>query len=420
MKIFGRLLFGVIVMKKFFAVVIFMLSLSSVGCAEKPVNIEPARNLSTSVDEFSWKYFATLNHDENIFYSPYGINSALSILANGATGDTLKEILSALEADNLENLNDGHKNFSAFVAKNYDNFAEANLLLIDKKIIGRGLDKNFKRIVNDFYKSDVREANFSGDVEGEKQKISRWVSDKTKGFIADYKSIATADTLTDLLNVVYFKGKWAIPFKTHKTDTAKFKNRDGSISEVNMMREVFEHEITYLENDKFKGIKLPYSENAAMYLIMPRDDKALNVADVWNAETFDARADFLNGLSKSSAFAGEVVVRLPKFELDIENNLVENFKAMGVEKSFSDSAEFFNIVKDTPLKIGNAQHRAKVKIDEQGTEAAAVTEFTFETTAMPPQYRKFVEFHADRPFFFVIRDVESGVNLFTGVVNHLD
>lgn len=398
-----------------------MLSLSGVGCcaAEEPINIEPARNLSTSVDEFCWKYFATLNRNENIFYSPYGINAALSILANGATGDTLKELLNALKVDNLENLNDGHKNFSAFVAKNYDNFAEANLLLIDKKIIGRGLDKNFKRIVTAVYKSDVREANFSGDIEGEKQKISRWVSEKTKNFIPNYKSIVTADTVTDLLNVVYFKGTWAIPFKASRTSPQNFKNRDGSIKEVDMMSEVFDHEIAYLANDDFKAIKLPYNKNAAMYLIMPCEDNALNVAELWNDYT--ARADFLNSLSKSFAFKGEVVVRLPKFELDIENNLVENFKAMGIEKSFSDAAEFFNIVKDTSLKIGNAQHRAKIKVDEQGTEAAAVTEITIlETTATPnfePPRR--VYFIADRPFLFLIRDIESNVTLFAGVVNKL-
>ncbi len=397
-----------------------MLSLSGVGCAaEEPINIEPARNLSTSVDEFCWKYFATLNRDENIFYSPYGINAVLSILANGATGDTLKELLNALEVDNLENLNDGHKNFSAFVAKNYDNFAEANLLLIDKKIIGRGLDKNFKRVVNDVYKSDVREANFSGDVEGEKQKISRWVSEKTKNFIPNYKSIATANTVTDLLNVVYFKGTWAIPFKARNTAPQNFKNLDDSIKEVDMMNEAFDDKIAYFENDDFKAIKLPYNANAAMYLIMPRDDKVLNVAELWN--NYTARADFLNSLSKSSTFGGKVVVRLPKFELDIENNLVENFKAMGIKKSFSDAAEFFNIVKDTSLKIGNAQHRAKIKVDEQGTKAAAVTEITMlETTATPnfePPRR--VYFIADRPFLFLIRDIESNVTLFAGVVNKL-
>lgn len=410
-------------MKKFLLATMMLLSLSGVGCAdyEPSIDPEPPRNLSTSVDEFSWKYFATLNRDENIFYSPYGINAALSILANGASGDTLKEIIYALEADNLKNLNDEHKNFSEYVTKNYDNFAEANLLLIDKKIAGRGLNKNFKHVVNDVYKSDVREADFENNLDGEKKKISRWVSDKTKNFIPDYKSIATTDTLTDLLNVVYFKGEWAIPFKARNTAEQNFKNRDGSTKKVAMMSKVFEDSIAYLEDDKFKGIKLPYSKNAAMYLILPMNDNDLNIADAWNEKTFSYRADFLYRLSKSSAFNGEVVVNLPKFELDIENNLVENFKAMGLKKSFTDAAEFFNIVKDTSLKIGNAQHRAKVKVDEQGTEAAAVTEIVMvEATAAPySKPPKVVYFIADRPFLFMIRDIQSDVTLFAGVVNRL-
>ncbi len=412
-------------MKKFFMAVILLLSLSSFACAaEKIVEREPARNLSTSVEEFCWKYFATLDKNENIFYSPYGINAALSILANGASGDTRQEILHALEADNVENLNDCHKNFSESAEKIYRGenlFMESNLLLVDKKIIGRGLDKNFKQVVTDIYKSDVRQADFENNLRGEKQKISAWVSDKTNGFIPNYNSIANAATLTDLLNVVYFKGKWAMPFKARQTFKRDFKNRDGSIKKVDMMSKTFEEQISYCEDEKFKGIEIPYSAGAAMYLILPVDEDALNIAELWNGENFSARADFLDALKKTPAFDGEVVVRLPKFELDIENNLVENLKAMGIEKSFTDGAEFFNIVNGTPLKIDNAKHRAKVKVDESGTEAAAVTEIVMvEATATPdPRPPRRVYFLAERPFLFMIRDVESGTILFAGVVNNL-
>ena len=179
-------------MKKFLALLICMLSLSRVACA----------GIS---DDFCWKYFATLNRNENIFYSPYGINAALSILANGASGDTRQEILNALDADNVAALNDAHKNFSAIVAKTYGGeslFMESNLLLIDKKISGRGLNQDFQSVVTDVYNSEVRTADFAGNLAGEKEKISRFVNDKTNGFIANYNSIATAATLTDLLNVV--------------------------------------------------------------------------------------------------------------------------------------------------------------------------------------------------------------------------
>ena len=413
----GRFFLGVIDMKKFLLAVILMLSLSSFACAE------PARNLATSVDEFCWKYFAILDRNENIFYSPYGINAALSILANGARGDTQKEILQALEADNVQALNEGHKNFSELLTKNYggDNFfMESNLLLIDKTIFGRGLDKNFKSVATDVYKSDVQMADFSGNLDGEKEKISHWVSNKTAGFIPDYKPIVKADAITDLLNVVYFKGKWSMPFEARGTRDMEFKNKNGSTATVKMMGKVFEDNLKYFANDKFCAIELPYSAGAAMCLILPVDKNSLNVAELWNEESPSTRADFLKGLKKSSVFNGEVIVSLPKFELDIENNLVENLKAMGLQKSFSADAEFFNIINNMQLKIDDAKHRAKVKVDENGTEAAAVTEVEINATAVfNPQPPPRVYFTADRPFLFVIRDVESDVTLFAGVVNHL-
>ena len=416
-------------MKKFLATLIFSLGLMNFACAAGDTRgnaeIEPPKKLSASVDAFSRKYFATLDHNENIFYSPYGIHAALSILANGATGDTREEILAAIDEKNLAELNKYHKIFSAFVEKNYRDknlFMESNLLLIDKKICGRGLNNDFQRVVTGIYRSDVREADFSGNIGGEKEKISRWVSEKTAGFIPNYNSIATSTTETDLLNVVYFKGVWRHPFRKNMLVKRDFTNRDGSKVKIDIMRRSFLEEIPfYCVDDKFKGIILPYSANAAMYLILPADEDALNVAELWNAEEISYRENFINNLSKTPPFDGYVDVHLPKCELDIENNLVESFKAIGLEKSFSDGAEFFKIVNETQLKIGNAQHRAKILVDEEGTKAAAVTEIAMiETSAPPPTERpQCVSFYAERPFLFMIRDIKSGVMLFSGVVNQL-
>lgn len=411
-------------MKKFLAAVIFMLSLSSLVCAanENVPQSEPERNLSTGVNEFCWKYFATLNRNENILYSPYGIHAALSVMANGASGDTRQEILNALGADNVENLNAEHKNFSELVAKSYGEnlFAEFNLLLVDKKIFGRGLNENFRRVVTDIYNSDVREADFSDNLDGERDKIKRWVADKTRGFIPNYYALATAETVTDLLNVVCFKGAWAVPFNERDTSLRSFKNYNGSIGEHPIMSKIFENSITYRADEKFKGIELPYSAGAAMYLILPVDENSLNVAELWNAESFSYREDFLVGLKNSTAFDGEVVVRIPKLRMSFEKILVDNLREMGMEKSFGDDAEFFNIVNGKQLKIGNAKHCAEIKIDEQGTEAAAVTEIvTNDGMAIDEKPPRRVYFLAERPFLFVIRDVESNITLFAGVVNDL-
>lgn len=403
-------------MKKFIVAVIVLLSLTS--CA----GAEPARNLATSVDAICWKLFATLDKGENIFYSPYGIHAAFSIVANGATGTTRKEILDAMEADNVDALNDWHKNFAEIVKKNYGDdvfFAESNLLLINKQLVKGGLDENFKRVVTDVYKSEVRKAKFSGDITDETEKITRWVSDKTKGFIPDYVPSVFPDSMTDLLNVIYFKGKWAMPFKKSATVKQKFTASTGEKFPTDMMKKVFKETIPYYADDKFKGIKLPYSTGAAMYLIMPVDENSFNVAELWNNESFAYRENFLDGLKNSYPFDGEVVVNLPKFSMSFQIILTDNLKAIGISQAFTNSAELLNIVKDTSLKINTAMHCARIEVDEEGTEAAAVTEITMvETTAMPnPQPPRRVYFIADRPFLFVIRDVESNVMLFAGVVN---
>jgi len=122
-------------------------------------------------------------------------------------------------------------------------------------------------------------------------------------------------------------------------------------------------------------------------------------------------------LKKMPPFDGEVDVRLPKVEMDFDNPLHKNFMAMGIRKAFSNDAEFFNVVNGTQLKIDNAIHRAKISIDEEGTEAAAVTEIVMVGATATAQRPKIVYFHADKPFIFVIRDFESNVTLFTGTVN---
>lgn len=407
-------------MKKFLIALTLLLSVTT--CA----GAEPARNLSTSVNAFCWKFFAMSEkiwgqYKGSTFYSPYGLHAALSIMANGASGETRQEILNVLEADSVDALNDGHKNFAATTEKNYRGdsfFAETSLFLVSKKIAGRGLDENFKRVATDVYNSDVRKADFAGNADAERQQISRWVADKTNGFVKDYYPLANPGTLAELLNVVYFKGKWALPFKPANTAKAQFTNLDGQRVTVAMMNNVFKDAIAYRADDKFKGIALPYTSNAAMYLILPADDAALNVAERWNAESVDYREKFLDALKSSPAFDGEVVVRLPKLSLDFETALDEKLKEIGLERAFTNDAEF-NIVKNTSLKIDEIRHTAKLKVDEEGTEAAAVTEITMVgATAMPnPRPPRRVYFIAERPFLFVIRDVESGVILFAGVMN---
>ncbi len=419
--------------------IIFMLTSSKVFAAETRAGLE---EFSESVNIFNWNYFKNLDKNKNIFYSPYSIAAAFSIVANGAKGTTQKEILAALDAKNIQMLNDGFKNFREVMENEYTGgriLNESNLILIDKKFIGKGINPKFKDVVENIYGSEVDTANFEGNLGGEKRRIKNFVAEKTNNFISNYKSLVTESTVLDLLNVIYFKGDWENPFKATDTWKSDFFNRDGSKSKVQMMSQSFQNEIRYYADEKYMGIEMPYKkledggEVVAMYVILPRTEKNpgrsnneknsynendLSIAESWNAEEISYRENFLRNLQNAPIFQDTVAVFIPKFELDIKNDLNEDLKKMGIRRAFTNSAEFSNIIKNTQLKISNATHQAKIKVDEKGTEAAAVTEIEMLATAIPG-VPKIIYFCADRPFLFVIRDVPSGINLFTGVINLL-
>ena len=400
-------------MKIFLTAVLALLSLTNVACAQ-------SRTLSTGVNEFCWKFFGTLDRNENLIFSPYGIHAALSMLANGATGETQAEILRALEFDDIDALNGAHKNFYATVKKNYRDenvFRSTNLLPVNKKSAERGLNENFRRVVTDDYNSDVRIFDFAGDINRERQKLARFVDKKTSGLIRDYRPVVDENTQAELFNVVYFKGAWQFPFDERSTDTRDFTNRDGSTAKTFMMSATFNEKIPYFADEKFCGIKLPYTSGAAMFVIMPVDENSLQAAELWSDETTAYRENFLDALNKSPAFDGKVSVRLPKIMFDLENFIVRNLAALGIKKSFTNDEQFPNIVDGTQLKIGGANHRAAIVVGEQGTQAAAVTEIPMLIDIASPEPPEVVHFHADRPYVFVIRDVESNVTLFVGAVN---
>ena len=182
------------------------------------------------------------------------------------------------------------------------------------------------------------------------------------------------------------------------------------------MSNVFTNEIKYRADEKFKGIELPYKSNAALYLILPTDDGALNVADAWNAETFEYRENFLDYLSDCSAFSGEVVVRIPRMEFEYDNLSYQDFQSLGLQRLFfKDDATLSNIVEGKALNLGSVVQNCKGTAIEPRTEAAMIKA----TDAPNPQPPQRIYFIANRPFVLVIRYVESGVILFAGAVNRM-
>ena len=390
-----------------------------------------APTLRRSVSHFNWSYYDVLPKDKNIFYSPYSLDAALGMLVNGAAGDTKLELCQALGVNTLNALNEDHLAFRQHLRKDYGKditLTGANLFLVSKERARKGIGGDFRKSAQKFYGAEIRTADFARRLDKEKDNIQKWVDKNTNHFIPDYESIATAQTVSDLINAVYFNGVWDMPFQEEWTKDDFFTNLDGQRKKISMMRRTFENEVSYYADGRYQGVILPYGRKkqqrqnteplAAMYLILPQQEKNLTIAADWSKEPLNYRQEFLQKMRQASRYPGEVDVMLPKLNLDLNNQITDALKDMGIERAFGNNAQFPAIVRDTKIYLGGVQHRAKLKIDEEGTEAAAVTEISLaKGVAKPAEPTKYVPFFCNRPFILIICDNDTQVELFTGVIN---
>jgi len=347
---------------------------------------------------------------------------ALGMLANGAEpgSPTESEILELLGSEDIDSLN-AYLDSILDCVGTFGNtrFDSSSMVLVDSSALsdpGFRLDEDFVKAVTRYCEAAVSEADFSGDLEEVKRSIARWVSLKTDGMIPDYKSIATEDTICDLLNVVCFKGQWYRDFEPESTYDEIFHNSDGTETSVSMMHGDFSG-IRYYEDGKYRGLELPYDSSreggVSMCIVLPSDRSCVNTLEAWRSESTEYREAFMASLR--SAEGVEVDVTLPKFTLSTSYDLEAILSSIGLVRTFSDDAEYTGIIDGRVLKVDSGKHQAVITVDEEGTEAAAVTEFTMKDTSVGPGYHTpKVDFRCDIPFLFMIADGSSGTDFFMG------
>ena len=213
-----------------------------------------------------------------------------------------------------------------------------------------------------------------------------------------------------LINAVYFKGRWTAEFDKKLTQDQDFHLADGSVKSHPMMRR--EDKYRYLKTDDLQAIRLPYGEDRfALYVFLPRSEQSLaEFVGQLTPETLDDR------LMQMHRRKGEIV--LPKFKHEYEQNLNTVLGALGMDIAFDPGRADFYRMLDSPIDmafyISEVLHKTFVEVNEEGTEAAAVTSVRMTLTAMAPEDD--FQMTVDRPFFYMIRDDETGAVLFMGVV----
>ena len=377
----------------------FSFSVSDFNAPKEIELAEGEQELINSNNDFAFNLFRKARGDKSKILSPLSITFALGMLNNGADEETLKEINQTLGFG--EAGADAINAFCQKMLKESNTLDEKTKALIANTIfmnegMGYHLQEGFMDKVNTYYDAQPQNRNFA---DGETMDvINQWASDHTMGMIPEVlkEDSFNPDAVSYLLNALYFKGIWSSPFKKEATQDEPF----GGGDEVPMMHN-FREGLLYAENDLYQAVRLPYGNGAyRMDVFLPREDKTVG-------EVLES----LNGDSWQPEYENkDVDLKLPRFETDTNQDLEGVMAELGMPKAFSIDAEFPYFCNGNPY-IGKMFQVAKIKLDEEGTEAAAVTVIEMDESAAPEEPKRF---HANRPFLYIISEQSTGAIFFIG------
>lgn len=375
---------------------------------KKPVKT-PEISLDTfceSNNKFGFKVFKEIvkeQTDENIFISPMSISYALGMTFNGADGKTKKEMAEVLEFGNLTN-SEINASFKALMEKLMELDPKVMMEIANSIWYRENIDvlEKFKKVNQNYFQAEIRNMDFSEPETIEI--INNWVSENTKGKITKVIDEIDALSMMYLINAIYFKGSWTDEFNKERTHKDKFFISNGKSVSCEMMNTAEEN--LYFENDDFQAIDLPYGKgDFSMIVILPKKGKDINEF-ISNLN----RENWNSWLTKFSKQSGSLF--LPKFKIEYDLEMNDVLKALGMPKAFTDAANFSRMTKRQKLYISNVIHKTFVDVNEEGTEAAAVTVVEMRLTSFKPGF----SMRVNRPFVFAIKEKERNSILFIGKI----
>ncbi len=385
-----------------------------------PVNNPPAdpgdltsadKSLADAGNKFGLKLFREIvanEPDTNIFISPLSVSLAIGMTYNGAKGETKTAIQNTLELHGLtiEEVNSSYKNLIDILS-NLDPkvlFEIANSIWYRDGIM---VKDEFLNLNTTYFNSEVEDLDFSDDSSCDS--INSWVDEKTHGKINEIISPPINDmAIMFLINAIYFKGDWTYQFDPEFTRESSFYLMDGSSNKCNMM--TLQDTFSYYENEFFQAVDLPYGDgDYSMTIFLPKTEKGENVNTLSAKFTKENYETWLGNFSEN-----EVLIYMPKFEIEYEIKLNDALKALGMEIAFEPGRADFTNIADMELYINAVRHKTYVKVDEEGTEAAAVTIVEIFTTSIDPPGFQII--NINHPFLFVIREQSSNSILFMGKI----
>ncbi|XP_070850560.1 serine protease inhibitor 42Dd-like [Drosophila suzukii] len=341
-----------------------------------------------------YQLLAKDNANKNLISSPLSVDIALSMVYMAAGGKTAQEMRSVLK----------HPTDKKEVARKYKDFLtnlegreKVAILDLANRIYVNGrytIVPEFNQVVKDSFKAEAEAISIS-DASKAASIVNKWVNDQTRSRIKTIVSEEdiTSDLVMILLNAIYFKGQWQYEFDPKKTKQADFRTIDKKTVTVQMMSLSGAFKAGYNHDLDAKVIELPYRNSSlSMVIFLPEKDDGL-------PELEKKIIGFSQRLRKVN-----VNLKLPKFKIELTSELGNILQTMGIRDAFSQSADFKGLVGKNGVKISKVRHKASIEVNEEGAEAAAVTAVMMVSRCASCRRPGPLEFNADHPFAYVIRD----------------
>ena len=386
------------------------------GCDDSENNVSPEENerksvsltrseqeLVTANNDFAFNLFRVADAQYSTILSPISITYALGMLNNGAAGETQAQINKVLGFGET-----GAEGINAFCKKmltEAPNLDKSTKVLISNTIYmnkGYELKPLFVSKANDCYHAEPETRNFADgktlDV------INQWASDHTEKMIEKVldKDSFDPSAISYLLNAIYFKGAWTEKFDKENTRDEAFKMETGEEKQLPIMHQ--EQEFYYAEDDDCQVLRLPYGNKAySMTILLPKEGKTVrDLVKTLNKDTWERYQRIGSAI---------VDVKLPRFESNTDLTLDKIMATLGMPNAFNPNLAEFPEFCNVPTYIDMMKQVARIKVNEEGTEAAAVTVIFVKLANAAPRR---VSFHATRPFLYIISEQSTGAIFFIG------
>lgn len=383
----------------------------AVNRATKSLSTGKAKSVTAAANAFGFSLLRELAKKEpnkNLFISPSSISIALTMAYNGAEGGTktAMERTLGIAGMTVREVNDANKDLRTLLAAPDKG---VRIDIANSLWAKQGVDfkREFLGRNEDYFGAKVTALDFSK--EEAPDAINVWVSEATQEKIKQIVDKIPPEMVMYLIDAVYFKGAWEKPFDPKQTMPREFTVFDGKKKEVPFMQRAGEFET--FKAEKFEAVRLPYGTGRiGMFVFLPNGGVPVGeVVKQLDAKNWDGWIPKIKKLEGS--------VALPKFKAEYSAALKDTLAMLGMGEAFDpDKANFSGMAADMKLYLTSVGHKTFVEVNEEGTEAAAVTDVGVGVTAAPAPPKERLEFVANRPFVYGIVDQQTGTVLFLGIM----